>query len=613
MKLKITVFAFLFAILSGTGTTVLADKNYSITNLNEVVQIDANGTAHITKTITYHFDENMNGIYFKESLDKGIGMNPLQWGGLTAIEAKYNNGEKKMVLPRQGESSGYVETKTNQEVEEKIYYPVQKDSQLTMSYRYTLKNMVINWHDVAEINWIPISARDVPIGNVGLQLVLPNKPATILKAWVHSHVADQVNVNKNKATVTISSKNVDANNSLEIHSYFDPSQTPLNTNKQSGNRAEYIQNQEQSIWRKKRESLRVKKIIGLIILPIVFSIVAIIASLQTIKRYNLLRNAQQQSGTIGNIVHIFDIPNDLGPALISQRIGKTTSDSKLIIATLLDLIARRKISMSYNDIQRQDDISYRVTDESNLQSYEIDFINMIFGKKRRAIIHSAFKQPESVVSNRIKNNIASFKEKLKQAEKNKAIIDHALTDSIKSKQITATASLIVITLLSTFILASFAYSTQILVMWYLVIIQGIIGIIIVSFNLKPAKFYTVPDGFQEKWQWDGFAKMLHDIGHLENKTILDVQLWDKILAYAIIFGEAKNVARQMKIWAKSVVTEDSMIFLPIMLFGDNWVENLVHNVQYDGAFHVESDSNGDGGSFFDGSSGGAGGGSDGAF
>ncbi|MGO0154825.1 DUF2207 family protein [Leuconostoc mesenteroides] len=92
-----------------------------------------------------------------------------------------------------------------------------------------------------------------------------------------------------------------------------------------------------------------------------------------------------------------------------------------------------------------------------------------------------------------------------------------------------------------------------------------IVITVLIFITRPAIFYKVPDGFQEKWQWDGFAKMLYDIAHLDNKTILDVQLWDKLLAYAVIFGEAKNVAKQMKIWSQKVNTDDPIIFIPIML------------------------------------------------
>ena len=133
IKLKIVVFTFLFAMMG--VLTVSADGDYRITDLNEVVRIDANGDARITKKVTYHFDDEMNGVYFKESLKKGTASQSLQWGGLTSIEVSHNNGEKQTILPRQGDSSyGYVETKTSQQVQEKIYYPVQENDQLTMFY-----------------------------------------------------------------------------------------------------------------------------------------------------------------------------------------------------------------------------------------------------------------------------------------------------------------------------------------------------------------------------------------------------------------------------------------------------------------------------------------------
>jgi len=612
IKLKIVVFIFLFAMMG--VLTVSADGDYRITDLNEVVRIDANGDARITKKVTYHFDDEMNGVYFKESLKKGTDSQSLQWGGLTSIEVSHNNGEKQTILPRQGDSSyGYVETKTSQQVQEKIYYPVQENDQLTMFYHYTLKGVVVNWDDIAEINWLPIGTRDVAIEKLRLEFALPNQPASTLKAWVHGRSVGHVLVNKKQANITVNSKKIGPDDTVEVHTYFDTSQTPLNTNKQSGNRAAYIQKQEKAIALKNKKSLQIKKVIGFIVSPIVIMILVFIIMLKTIQRRKLLQSARQQSGVTGDIVHIFDIPNDIGPALVSERIAKSVTNAKLIIATLLDLIARRKIAMTYDDIQKQDDITYSVLDETNLQPFELVFINMIFGKYRRAVVHAEFKQPESGVSNRIKKDISSFTKALKEAEKQASIIDHVLTNKIKSQQFFLTLALIISTIISTFLLGIFAYSTQAWSMWYVIFTEIIVVILVLIFSIKPAIFYKVPDGFQEKWQWDGFAKMLHDIAHLENKTVLDVQLWDKLLAYAIIFGEAKNVAKQMKVWSQKVDTDDSIIFVPIMLYGDDWSESLIYNIENDGAFHVDNNVNGDGGGFSDGSSGGAGGGSDGAF
>ncbi|MFP1609573.1 DUF2207 domain-containing protein [Leuconostoc suionicum] len=94
LKLKIAVFTFLFAMMG--VLTVSADGDYRITDLNEVVRIDANGNANITKKVTYHFDDEMNGVYFKESLKKGTDSQSLQWGGLTSIEVSHNNGKSRL-------------------------------------------------------------------------------------------------------------------------------------------------------------------------------------------------------------------------------------------------------------------------------------------------------------------------------------------------------------------------------------------------------------------------------------------------------------------------------------------------------------------------------------
>lgn len=109
--------------------------------------------------------------------------------------------------------------------------------------------------------------------------------------------------------------------------------------------------------------------------------------------------------------------------------------------------------------------------------------------------------------------------------------------------------------------------------------------------------------------------MLHDIAHLQDKQVLDVQLWDKILAYAVIFGEAKNVANQMKIWAKDMDwnTDNTLLFVPYYLYGSDWSDGFVTSINQDGAFQSSSNVSGGGGSFSGGSSGGAGGGGGGAF
>jgi uncharacterized membrane protein len=142
-------------------------------------------------------------------------------------------------------------------------------------------------------------------------------------------------------------------------------------------------------------------------------------------------------------------------------------------------------------------------------------------------------------------------------------------------------------------------------------IMSLVGLLILK--QQSTIFFTVPDGVIEKWQWIGFAAMLHDIANLDNKTVLDVQLWDKLLAYAVIFGEANQVAKTLKRWAEDA--NISVINLPVYMiyssFGANWSVNLANNIQTNAGF--ESNVSGNGGSFSGGYSGGGGGGGGGAF
>ena len=326
--------------------------------------------------------------------------------------------------------------------------------------------------------------------------------------------------------------------------------------------------------------------------------------------------ANQKSGTAGEPVHIFDLPNDLGPALISERLAEKSDDAKIVVATLLDLVARHKITMTYQDMKRPDEITYQVTDEKDLQPFELSFVRMVFGKNRDLVRHGDFKKKQSPVSKSIRKRIGAFKQALAKAEQQTRIIDKIATQKATDTKTMALGGLIVLSVISAVVLGIIADQTQVWSIWAIIVIESVVALVTLLLTAtQKTIFFTVPDGMQEQWQWQGFKKMLHDIAHLQDKQVLDVQLWDKILAYAVIFGEAKNVANQMKIWAKDMDwdTDNTLLFVPYYLYGSDWSDGFVTSINQDGAFQSSSNVSGGGGSFSGGSSGGAGGGGGGAF
>lgn len=615
MKWRFLILTLLFAMIG--IQQVSADDDYEITNWQQTVAIQPNGDANVTKQVSYSFDDDMHGVVMREGLAAGKKASALTWGGLKSIKVAVNGQTPTVILPRQGAAqTGYVETKTSNAVKEKVYYPVRENDKLVVTYQYVLKGLVTNWDDVVEINWRPISDWDVDLDKAKLIVKLPKKSPTQLKAWVHSRAKGDVKLDKAQGEVIAMSDTVSADESLEIHMYFDSNQTPLNQLRRSGKRAKLINQQEAAIVVKHNRFVFWMMIIAFLVSPILFVIVLFIVFWQNKKVRYQQNLAKRKSGTTGEPVHIFDLPNDLGPALIAERLAEKSDDAKIVVATLLDLVARHKITMTYQDMKRPDEITYQVTDENGLQPFELSFVRMIFGKNRDLVRQGDFKKKQSPVSKSIRKRIGAFKQALAKAEQQTRIIDKIATQKATDTKTMALGGLIVLSVISAVVVGIIADQTQVWSIWAIIVIESVVALVTLLLTAtQKTIFFTVPDGMQEQWQWQGFKKMLHDIAHLQDKQVLDVQLWDKILAYAVIFGEAKNVANQMKIWAKDMDwdTDNTLLFVPYYLYGSDWSDGFVTSINQDGAFQSSSNVSGGGGNFSGGSSGGAGGGGGGAF
>ncbi|MEX0381237.1 DUF2207 domain-containing protein [Leuconostoc sp. MS02] len=614
--MRIFIKFIIAAMLTFLFGLEVVQADYRVTNYQQDVHIAENGMATIDKTVTYKFDDDMNGVYLKESLTKPVnGYKPYQWGGLQTITIARNGEKPQPIAPQVGDANiGYVMSKTRSSVEEKVYYPIKADDDLTVKYTYQLQNLIINWDDVSELNWQIISNWDQTLENVKITVFLPNQPAKTLKGWVHGSSIGHLTVDKKRAQLRVTTARVKANQVLELHTYFDKSQMPLNTNIQSGHRAKIISQTEAERTIKHNKTLRLVTIYGFIVLPIVFIAVLILTMWYKFRIRHQLRQAQQKSGINMAAIHIYDIPNDLGPALINARIRQQADVSKVIVATLMDLIARRKVTITYQNVSDIDNAIYRVVDESGLRQFEIVLIDMIFGKKRVVVYQHEFQEQESRVSKRIHQGIDKFQREITADEAKNSIIDSVTTNKVTRTKILMMALLTIVggsAIIGLFFMANYSNIWQ---LWLVAGSMFIISIVVLLIiGQQQTTFFTVPDGVAEKWQWTGFAAMLHDIANLDDKTVLDVQLWDKLLAYAVIFGEANQVAKTLKLWAED--TNMAVINLPVYMIysslGANWSVNLANNIQTNAGF--ESNVSGNGGSFSGGYSGGGGGGGGGAF
>ena len=53
-------------------------------------------------------------------------------------------------------------------------------------------------------------------------------------------------------------------------------------------------------------------------------------------------------------------------------------------------------------------------------------------------------------------------------------------------------------------------------------------------------------------KWEGLKNFLDDFGKFENKELPEINLWEKYLVYATLFGNAKKVSEVMKLKVKEL-------------------------------------------------------------
>lgn len=139
----------------------------------------------------------------------------------------------------------------------------------------------------------------------------------------------------------------------------------------------------------------------------------------------------------------------------------------------------------------------------------------------------------------------------------------------------------------------------------ILLLLGVYGLIIS--NVLTNKY--TKKGAEETNKVCGFEKMLNDVGRFEMRDVGDLILWQEIMPYAVAFGLAKKVLKELKIefGNDELKRSDYSYYGPFFISGSNgFSENF--SSSFTGSVSYGSGSSG---GFSGGSSGGFGGGSGG--
>lgn len=598
----VAIITFILTISVAALRTVHADDDapeYTISKLNINCQIEKNGAVRLTRTVTYNFDDDADGLTYQQELPKTNSPYHVE-----KVEIADNNAKLK---PIQQNDSGNNNTYTiipdawNENFLIKTYHSVDSGNNVTIRYVFTMNDAVTNYADAARLNYKIIgNDTDVTQKNVHINFDFGQKNLTPFKAWIHCDAFHTQNVSAKDGTLSLAIKKLPANKYVEADILFPKSVTAQNPNVKNSKIISKTIAQEKKITRERELSF----FLNYCLLPLVIIEYAAL-------RFLIVRRKAQKAKVlkVDEIPHNFDIPTmpvGMANALLKERgtifNAKGIDKFNAFTGELLQLHNEGKI-----EIESLDD-DYRITLKNS------SIINGKFSKNEDiySLLFYVIGDGQQFTFNQLKDAVMEAKDVSKALDnwfnEYLEIVKRRYTISAADKISDNNQNYLAVTLLILLGWVNYKDWDLKIVLIALICLATVLLFLFAyhhntNFNAEGLKKYIRIAGFQ---------KMLHDTSDFKNSQLGDLILWKDILPYAAGFGLAPKVLERLH--------QDFTDAEFVSTFGsnnsfyyDNQDDNFyiqVHSTFSDASNRASNSSSG--GGF--GSSGGFGGGSgDGAF
>ncbi|MDD3341913.1 MAG: DUF2207 domain-containing protein [Bacilli bacterium] len=397
--------------------------------------------------------------------------------------------------------------------------------------KYTLQNMAIVHNDVAEIGYNIFSDALVEsIGDFRMLITIPGNQ-TELRAWAHGPLTGNIALDgKNKIRIDIAG--LSAQTAMDTRFVFDKAVIPQ-SQKVSGVNGlepilayEKVQADNANAQREAaKEELRKQQVIVNIGngISIVWMLGLIFMTIRAYKKYD----KEYTSSFKGK--YFRDFPSEANPEIVGYLMNQKVGTNDLS-ASILNLIYKKKIG--YEKISDKD---YKLVDlgnRDNINFTEEKIFALLFKKGTTETTLKEFK-------NRAKKEYEGF------------LSDYALWH----REATATGKE------QNF----FEKRNSSLTFFYLYAILGIlIGSLFLMVGISPLFVIDLLLGIalliyygtitrrtkeanEEYSKWKGLKNFLQDFGQFKKRELPQIELWEKYLVYAVDFGIAEKLAKQMAI------------------------------------------------------------------
>lgn len=636
MKRFLLMISLIWSLVC-TITIAHADDEvrYSIESYVGHLQLQEDSQATFTQEITYQFQTGYHGQYVTlgsaDPLPKGFKIHRHP-----EVEA-YVDGEKREIRVE--------ETDLEDGRQLKIYNARIVGGMVKIKVKWKIDHLLTFYKDIAELNWFPISDGDEKVAK--LDFYVDGLDAKQGKLYAHTgYFNPPAHVERTETGYHIWTKDFPKNGKLELHGYW-PMTEALRRDQANeinkGNGKEKFLKKEKSIEQKTffYRTLLLK------VVPIVSVLLFILAFIPWIRYFISTRTRRIAKG-----VRLYEPPQNLPPLVLAKALYQLDFErmvmsrekgqlkfNHLIQATILDLIDRRNIRLTRDENGE----TLTCLHYEGLADFELKFIEMIFDQESEINISEVFSKykidkvalkkdfraaKSDTQRDRIRkigNEVQSLLKKdaqqlSKGVEKEIAKLglpsyfrDLSEKEEALSKTGCALHFWLLLILFVSMCFLSFGFGSHLSSFYFWMIVLLVVFFIQFYILVKIREEHLQSlENLDAQFEWMAFRNMIESIPNFNQAELESVVLWNRILVYATMYGQAKKVSQVLKNHQISLPYENWDTVVWLTTSSNSFLDGSTLMSYADDSYSVSSfstnssDGSGgfDGGGFSDGGGGG---------
>ena len=636
MKRFLLMISLIWSLVC-TITIAHADDEvrYSIESYVGHLQLQEDSQATFTQEITYQFQTGYHGQYVTlgsaDPLPKGFKIHRHP-----EVEA-YVDGEKREIRVE--------ETDLEDGRQLKIYNARIVGGTVKIKVKWKIDHLLTFYKDIAELNWFPISDGDEKVAK--LDFYVDGLDAKQGKLYAHTgYFNPPAQVERTATGYHIWTKDFPKNGKLELHGYW-PMTEALRRNQANeinkGNGKEKFLKKEKSIEQK----TFLYRTLLLKVVPIVSILLFILAFIPWIRYFISTRTRRIAKG-----VRLYEPPQNLPPLVLAKALYQLDFErmvmsrekgqlkfNHLIQATMLDLIDRGNLRLTRDENGE----TLTCLHYEGLADFELKFIEMIFDQESQINISEVFSKykidkvalkkdfraaKSDTQRDRIRkigNEVQSLLKKdaqqlSKGVDKEIAKLglpsyfrDLSEKEEALSKTGCALHFWLLLILFVSMCFLSFGFGSHLssFYFWMIVLLVVLFIPFYILVKIREDHLQSL-ENLDAQFEWMAFRNMIESIPNFNQAELESVVLWNRILVYATMYGQAKKVSQVLKNHQISLPYEDWDTVVWLTTSSNSFLDGSTLMSYADDSYSVSSfstnssDGSGgfDGGGFSDGGGGG---------